>query len=465
MRLVMKFGGASIADGEKIKWVAELINRHRDHELVVVTSALKNVTDHLLEQADMVTDAGDIEAVRELIAHLRDVHYRAAHVAINDEIALNQVLGELDSRIRELAQALTGICYLGELTPRSSDYISSYGELLSAPILSGALRSIGISSTHLTGREAGIITNSEYGAAKPLEGTNERIRESLLPLIRECVPVVTGFIAEDASGIPTTLGRGGSDFSASLIGDAIDADEIWFWKEVSGIMTADPEIVPDARNIPLISYIEVMELSYFGAKVLHPRAIEPAIRNDLPVRVLNTFDPDFTGTLVVKEQEQGKEVVKAVTVIENIALINVSGAGMVGTIGVAARVFGALADAGVNITMISQGSSEANISIVVEESHLNIAADAIRSEFKNGVIRELTMNPDVSAVAVVGAGMVGTPGIAARVFTAMGSAGINVIMISQGSSEHNISFVVQSDDAERAVRALHSEFGLGLPRS
>jgi aspartate kinase len=230
-------------------------------------------------------------------------------------------------------------------------------------------------------------------------------------------------------------------------------------------MTADPEIVPDARNIPLISYIEVMELSYFGAKVLHPRAIEPAIRNDLPVRVLNTFDPDFTGTLVVKEQEQGKEVVKAVTVIENIALINISGAGMVGTIGVAARVFGALADAGVNITMISQGSSEANISIVVEESHLNIAADAIRSEFRNGVIRELTMNPDVSAVAVVGAGMVGIPGIAARVFTAMGSAGINVIMISQGSSEHNISFVVQSDDAERAVRALHNEFGLGLPRS
>ena len=230
-------------------------------------------------------------------------------------------------------------------------------------------------------------------------------------------------------------------------------------------MTADPDIVPDARNIPLISYIEVMELSYFGAKVLHPRAIEPAIRNDLPVRVLNTFDPDFTGTLVVKEQEQGKEVVKAVTVIENIALINISGAGMVGTIGVAARVFGALADAGVNITMISQGSSEANISIVVEGSHLNIAADAIRSEFKNGVIRELTMNPDVSAVAVVGAGMVGIPGIAARVFTAMGSAGINVIMISQGSSEHNISFVVQSDDAERAVRALHNEFGLGLSRS
>ncbi len=461
MRLIMKFGGASIADGEKIKWVAELINRYREHELIVVTSALKDVTDHLLERADAAADAGSIESVHELIEHLRDLHNDVASIAINDPVILDQVVNELDGRIHRLNQALTGICYLGELTSRSRDYISSYGELLAAPILSGALRSIGMSSVHLTGGEAGIVTNSRYGDAKPLEDTRERICQRLTPLIGKCVPVVAGFIAENEHGITTTLGRGGSDFSASLIGSAVHADEIWFWKEVSGIMTADPKIVPDARTIPQISYIEVMELSYFGAKVLHPRAIEPAIRNDIPVRVLNTSDPDFTGTLVVRDQQQGGVVVKAVTVIEDIALINISGAGMVGTIGVAARVFGALADAGVNITMISQGSSEANISIVVEESNLDSAVDAIRAEFRNGMVRELTADADVSAITVVGAGMAGIPGVAASVFTAMGENNVNVIMISQGSSEHNISFVVGNKDAKRAVRALHSKFGLG----
>jgi len=461
MRLIMKFGGASIADGEKIKWVAELVNRYREHEIIVVTSALKDVTDSLLYRADVVADSGKIESVHELIEYLRNLHRTAAEIAVADEMILESVLNELDNQLHGLELALAGICYLGELTTRSRDYISSYGELLAAPILSGAMRSIGMPSVQFTGAEAGIITNSEYGAAKPLEDVHDRIRQKMLPLIGRCVPVVTGFVGEDGSGIVTTLGRGGSDFSASLIGAAVQADEIWFWKEVSGIMTADPKIVPDARNIPIISYAEVMELAYFGAKVLHPRAIEPAIRDNIPVRVLNTFDPDFAGTLVVGGQEQGKEVVKSVTVIENTALINVSGAGMIGTIGVAARVFGVLAKAGVNITMISQGSSEANISIVVEESHLNSAVDAIRSEFINGVVRELTQDSDVSSVAVVGCGMAGTPGVAARVFTAMGDANVNVIMISQGSSEHNISFVVRRADAKAAVRALHSEFGLG----
>ena len=461
MRLIMKFGGASIADGEKIKWVAELINRYREHELIIVTSALKDVTDHLLERADAAADSGSVESVHKVIEYLRDLHNNAANIAINDPVILDQVLNELDGRIHKLKQALTGICYLGELTSRSRDYISSYGELLAAPIVSGALRSVGMSSVHLTGGEAGILTDSKYGGATPLDSTRERICQRLTPLIGKCVPVVAGFIAEDEHGITTTLGRGGSDFSASLIGSAVHADEIWFWKEVSGIMTADPKIVPDARTIPQISYIEVMELSYFGAEVLHPHAIEPAIRNNIPVRVLNTFEPDFTGTLVVRDQERSDGVVKAVTVIEDIALINISGAGMVGTIGVAARVFSALADAGVNITMISQGSSEANISIVVEESYLTGAIDAIKTEFKNGMIRELTADADVSAITVVGAGMAGSPGVAARVFTAMGNNKINVITISQGSSEHNISFVVRGKDARSAVRALHREFSPG----
>jgi aspartate kinase len=273
--------------------------------------------------------------------------------------------------------------------------------------------------------------------------------------------VVTGFIAKDEKGTITTLGRGGSDLSASLIGAAIDADEIWFWKETSGVMTTDPKIVPVAKPIPSISYREAMELSYFGAKVLHPRAIEPAIRKGVPVRVKCTFDPDLPGTQIVQGDVRKEGVIKAVTLHKNVALLNISGAGMIGTPGVAARAFTALASAGINIVMISQGSSEANISMIIEEKQLEKAEEAIRSEFPRDLVKDISNNRDVCAVAVVGAGMAGTPGVAARVFKAMGHARINVMVISQGSSEHNISFVVSSKDGERAVQELHREFGLG----
>lgn len=278
-------------------------------------------------------------------------------------------------------------------------------------------------------------------------------------MLADHIPIVTGFIAENRDGIITTLGRGGSDFSASIIAAAIDADEIWLWKEVHGIMTSDPKIVPQARTISQISYKEAMELSYFGAKVLHPRAIEPAIRNGIPVRVKNTFDPGFEGTLIVADEMQIEDVVKAVTLIDKVALINISGAEMVGAIGTAARVFTALANACVNIIMISQGSSEANMSIVVDEKHLDAAVRVIKSEFGRDVVR-VASDKDICVVAVVGAGMAGIPGVAGRVFGALGTETINVIMISQGSSQHNISFVVHERDSVRAVRILHSEFEL-----
>jgi aspartate kinase len=276
----------------------------------------------------------------------------------------------------------------------------------------------------------------------------------------EGVPVVAGFIGEDEKGTTTTLGRGGSDFSASIIGAAINADEIWFWKETPGVLTTDPKIVPSAKTIPSISYREAMELSYFGAKVLHPRAIEPAIRKGIPVRVKCTFDPESPGTQIVHEDVKKEDVIKAVTLSKNVALLNISGAGMIGTPGVAARVFTALARAGVNIVMISQGSSEANISIVIDEKDVDKAEEALRAELPRDLVRDISHNSAVCALAVVGAGMAGTPGVAARVFKAISGAGINVVMISQGSSEHNISFVVSSRDAERAVQELHREFGL-----
>ncbi|MGM0770792.1 MAG: aspartate kinase, partial [Halobacteriota archaeon] len=220
-------------------------------------------------------------------------------------------------------------------------------------------------------------------------------------------------------------------------------------------------IVPEASSIPQISYIEAMEMSYFGAKVLHPRSIEPAIKHGIPVRVKNTFDIDYPGTLVVSDQTCSEDVVKAVTLIRKVAAINISGAGMVGAIGTAARIFSALAKAGVNIIMISQSSSEANMSLIVEDAHLKSAVKALKSEFNKDIVKEVVYDKDVCVVAVVGAGMDGIPGVAGKVFGALGKGNINVIMISQGSSQHNISFAIKEKDAENAVSVLHKEFGLG----
>ncbi len=458
----MKFGGTSVSDGVRMKHVAELAKKYRDqgNEVVLVTSALSGVTDALLKNAKDASETGKTSTVKEFIADLTMQHHNAAHEAIGLPGIIENVTKELDQRIEELEKALIGICYLGELTARSIDYISSYGERLAAPILSGSLNSMLVNSCSFTGGEAGIITTDDYGNARPLEESYSLIKERIEPLLSDSIPVVCGFIAESEAGIITTLGRGGSDFTASIVGAAVKANEIWLWKEVDGIMTTDPNIVPEAKPIPVISYIEAMELSYFGAKVLHPRAIEPAIRHGIPVRVKNTFHPELAGTIVVKDQKLSKDIVKAVTVIKKVALINISGAGMVGTIGVAARVFTTLANAGVNIVMISQGSSEANISMVVDESQLDKAVKAIKSEFKNGIIKEITPDRNISVVAVVGAGMANTPGVAGRVFGALGKAEVNVIMISQGSSQHNISFAVSEDAAKKAVSVLHKEFSL-----
>jgi len=466
MRLVMKFGGTSVGDGIRMKHVAELAKKYRDegNEVVLVTSALSGVTDALLKNARDASETGKTSGVKEFIADLTKQHHTAAHDAINCPSIIEKVTKDIDQRIEELEKALIGICYLGELTARSIDYISSYGERLAAPIISGSFNSLGVDSCSFTGGEAGIVTTDEYGNAKPLEETYSLVKERIEPLLKDSIPVICGFIAENEAGIITTLGRGGSDFTASIVGAAIKANEIWLWKEVDGIMTTDPNIVPEAQPIPVISYIEAMELSYFGAKVLHPRAIEPAIRHGIPVRVKNTFHPEVAGTLVVKDQKLSKDIVKAVTVIKNVALINISGAGMVGTIGVAARVFTTLANAGVNIVMISQGSSEANISLVVDEAHLDTAVKAIKSEFKNGTIKEVTPDRNIAVVAVVGAGMANTPGVAGRVFGALGKAQVNVIMISQGSSQHNISFAVSEEGAKKAVSVLHKEFGLDKAR-
>jgi aspartokinase/homoserine dehydrogenase 1 len=311
-----------------------------------------------------------------------------------------------------------------------------------------------------------IVTNGHHGDATPLkEKTIPLAREQLLPMVdNNVVPIVTGFIAATAEGEITTLGRGGSDYTAAILGQCLGSEEVWIWTDVDGVMTADPRIVPEARSLPEISYVEAAELSFFGAKVLHPRTMLPAMEAGIPLRILNTFNPAHPGTLIVAEGRPSQMSVKGITAIRNLSLITVEGRGMMGVPGVAAKVFGAVAQEGVSVLMISQSSSEQNICFVIQEHARNRALQALEQAFAferaRRDIERIWAKDRVAIVAVVGAGMLGTPGIAGKVFGALGSRNINIVSIAQGSSEYNISLVVDGGDADEAVRAIHQEFTL-----
>ena len=461
MRVVMKFGGVSVKDGSNILHCANLVKRYaKDNEVVVVVSAMSGVTDSLIDAAYKCCYERSLGFIKSFIADLAKRHYEAVEVAVKNKNIKSKVLSTIDNLIDELEKVLTGISYLGELTKRIEDYILSFGERLLAPIFSASLLSIGVDSVALTGGDAGIITDNNFGRAKPLPEAYEIIKNRLEPLIaiKRTVPVVTGFIGATEDGVITTLGRGGSDLTATLIAAALDADEVWLWKEVDGIMTTDPKIVPEARVIPEISYQEAMELSHFGAKILHPRALEPVMLKKIPVRIKNTFNPDAEGTVIKEETTSTEDIVKAISLIERAGIINVSGAGF-DFAEIMSEVFRRLAEAKVNVIMVAQSSSELNLSIVVDRADINKAMNAL-SGINNGVVR-VTKKEDVAVVSAVGAGMAGTPGVAGRIFSALGRNNINVIMISQSCSEYNVSFAVAREDGRKAVKVIHDEFNLG----
>ncbi len=459
MRYLMKFGGTSVADGPSIARTVGIVAEHRrdGHEVAVVVSAMRGVTDGLIACAQEMAGAPGPDP-SPFLAAVRERQERALFAVAPDQAA--RALGVVDERLASLANILQAVHALHELTPRSCDYIISFGERLSAVVVAAALRQQGIDAAPLDGCAAGILTDDCHGAAMALPESEGRIRERVVPLLGSQVPVIMGFMGCTRGGSVTTLGRSGSDYSAAVLAAGIDADECWIWTDVDGVMTSDPRLIPDARVIPAVSYLEAMELSYFGAKVLHPRSIEPAMARGIAIRVRNTFNPAHPGTILVADGVPSRRVVKALTFIDQVALVNCNGAQMAGRPGVANAIFAALAHRAVNVMMISQGSSEANISLIIDEGHLEAAVEALEPLVAAGLFRELSSDRDVAAVAVVGSGMAGTPGTGGRIFAAMGRARINVMMISQGSSEANISFVVRADDGPRAVRALHDEFRL-----
>ena len=465
-KIVMKFGGSSVATGEKIRHVAQLIadNASKDCGVVAVVSALEGITNQLI-QASEEAKKGNRGYIPNFKKELLQRHNTTVDQAIKDSKIREEIKQVLAERIGDLEQVLTGIVFVGELTPKSRDNVIAYGEKLSAPIVSGALRDLGVDSVHLTGGEAGIVTDSNFGEAGLLMNvTKYQLNKNVEPLIKKgIVPVLTGFIAATQDDVTTTLGRGGSDYTATIVGAALEVNEVWIWTDVDGIMTSDPKIVAEAKTIPEMSFKEATELTIFGAKAMHPRALEPARKEGIPVRIRNVFEPKKAGTLIVKEQKvKAKNGVKAVTIVKNVAMITVSGAGMVGAPGTAAKVFEVLGKENINILMISQSVSEANISLVIQRKLLERAVSTLEiALLGKDFIREVMAEDDVCVVAVLGAGMKGMPGVASKIFSAVAQKGINVRMIAQGSSELNVSFVVKEKDGAETVRAIHHEFKLG----
>ena len=466
--LVMKFGGTNMGDAAAIRHSANLVARSLKEgvRVVVVVSAMAGVTNMLLLVAE-AAEKGDIALANDQIAALRTRHFTAAQLlgAAPD----SGTLRELRELLETLRQAVYGVYLLRELTPRSRDLIVAFGERLSAPLMALSLSETGQRAHHLSGGQAGIVTDAHFGSARPLGSAAARIRDRLSGLLDAGVtPVIAGFMGETEKGAITTLGRGGTDFSATIVGAALHADEVWAWKDVDGVMSADPRSVPGAQNIARLSYGEVMELAYFGAKVLHPLAVTPLQDAGIPLRVKSAADPDFPGTLVSAQADTSDAVhdsqhpVKAVTAIQGVCIINVSGAGILGVPEVVADLFAALAKENITLLMVSQSSSMSNVSLVILGSDEERTLYALASPM-GGRQLDVQVQRDVAVLAIVGAGMRGTRGVSAKLFSALAEAEINILMISQGSSELNISLAIEAADAAQATRTVHRAFGLDAP--
>jgi aspartate kinase len=464
--IVMKFGGTSVGTGERIVAAATLAGRTATEQgtpPVVVVSAMSGVTNALREAATRAA-VGDRTTFGRIRSELELRHIEAIAVCVPDLDLARSLRAEITLLLDGFEQLCESIHTLGELTERGMDAVSGMGERLSARVVAAAMRCLGYPA-QMVEATALIVTDANYGSATPLlEETRSNTKAVLGPLLeRGITPVVTGFIGATRDGVTTTLGRGSSDFSATILGRSLHADEVWIWTDVDGVMTADPRIVPEAQTLPGISYQEVAELSFFGAKVLHPLTIQPVAELDIPVRVLNSFNPSHPGTLITTEPV-AEPVVKGITAIRDLAIITVEGRGMQGVPGVAGRVFTAVAGCGASILMITQSSSEQSICFLIRQQDtaavVSFVEEELALEMMRGDIDSVNRRDGVSIVAVVGAGMRGHPGVAARVFGALAEEKVNVIAIAQGSSECNMSLVLGNGDVDRSVRAVHGQFGL-----
>ena len=461
--LVTKFGGTSVGNATAIESVVAITRAQQsqwDH-IIVVVSAMSGVTDMLIQGARTAA-SGDSDTYRSIGATLRAKHATTLTELIGESEQTTSVRADIELLIDEFELLCRSVCVLGEASPRALDAISGLGEQMSVRIVAATFRAHGIPAEAVDATEV-VVTTNHFGNAEPLrQQTRERAQLRLRPLIDQgIIPVITGYIGATEHGVRTTLGgRGGSDYSGALLGAVLDADEVMIYTDVDGVMTTDPRLTAQARVIPLLAYTEMGELAYFGAKVLHPRAVRPIVEQNIPLRIRNTFNPTHPGTLVVRQVDPDGRAVKAVTAIRGMSLITVEGRGMIGVPGVAARTFGAVASVGANVLMISQASSEQSICFVVPTS----VSGAVIGSLETGLGAELTQRDidniwardGVVIVTAVGAGMREKPGVASQVFGALANQHINVIAIAQGSSECAISIVVSGADGDAAIRAIHA---------
>ena len=463
---IMKFGGTSVGDASCIKKVVDLIGAAScESDIVVVVSAMSGVTNKLIEAA-IQSEAGNREAVESIFAELRKRHDTAVKALIHSDAERNSIGERMQKFFQEGERLCQGTMLLRELTPRARDSISSLGERLSAPLVAAALVESGVVSECIEATEL-VVTDSYYGGAEPwMDLTRERCEARLHPLLqRGIVPVVTGFIGATEEGVLTTLGRGGSDYSATIVGAALDADEVVIWTDVDGLLTADPRLVSSACTISEISYREAAELAYFGARVLHPKTLRPVMQRGVPLRIRNTFEPEKSGTKITPTGPTNGGGVTALTAIGDAALIAIGGPGLMGVQDVLGRTFATAAAVRADVLLISQSSSQNDICLVVSSAVAKRTVEALRHEFAHDLVHEkvehITLDSTVAIVTVVGQKVRGMSGIVGRTFGALGRQNVDIIAIAHGSSECNISFVVAKKDIEAALVATHQEFQLG----
>ncbi len=456
---ILKFGGSSVANAENIGKIAAIIKKAAEtDQIVVVVSALGGTTDLLLNCGKLASEKN--LQYEELLKEFND-----RHIDLVNELGfgnnLNSLLDTVNSKFSELENLCKGIYLLGELSSKTKDLLVSYGEWLSSKIISQSLKNNNIENVWMDARDL-IVTNSSFtNAVVDFEITNKKIND-FIATQKAQIYILPGFIASDKSGVTTTLGRGGSDYTAAIFAAALDAGLLEIWTDVAGLMTADPRMVVNAKEIPEISYQEAMELSHFGAKVIYPPTIQPVMAKKIPVQIKNTFYPEKPGTLIKAENVDNGNIVRGISSINKIVLLTLEGSGMVGIPGFSKRLFEALANEKINVIIITQSSSEHSICVGVEEQFAKRAKQAVDDSFSNEIelkkVDPLNIEEELSIVAIVGESMKSHTGVSGRMFSILGKNGVNIRAIAQGSSERNISAIISTRDVKKAINVLHEEF-------
>ena len=458
---VLKFGGTSVGSVDAMRTVADilLLNKKNKEQFAVVFSAMSGITNLLLEVGKKASESND--DYKKTLDAIEQKHINTIKTLIDVKVQ-SRAVAHIKMLIRELEDLLHGVYLLKELSPRTLDLVASFGERLSTYVMSEFIQQSGISCEMLDARKV-VKTDGSFGNAKvDFKITDKNIRDYFKD--RKPTQIITGFIASTDKGETTTLGRGGSDYTASIFGAALGADLIEIWTDVDGVMTADPKKVKQAFTLPTISYVEAMEISHFGAKVIYPPTLQPAFNKKIPIAIRNTFNSSFEGTLISEKTKATDYMIKGVTSMENIALLTLQGSGMQGVTGVSSRLFGSLAKQKINIILITQASSEYSICLAIDSKDAKKAKDVIEEDFANEItskkIDPVIIREDLAIVAIVGDNMKNTPGISAKLFGALGKNGVNVIAIAQGSSELNLSVVIEKNNLSKALNSLHESFFL-----